>query len=165
MTSSCGTKLLSQPMMTSHQTRIKSQTTLKKSIKVDQFPLTKRRLNTLRPRQDGRHFPDDTFKLIFLNEKLKNLKSFQNTLEGSNWDSIWTGENSDEICENFYNHVLKSLTNASHFPVNPEKDLKTKNGLQVAWGTAFRRSTFCIKNNWNPLMKKPEWITKYIKTF
>ena len=26
--------------------------------------------NTLRPRQNGRHFPDDIFKLIFLNENL-----------------------------------------------------------------------------------------------
>ena len=26
------------------------------------------RVNTLRPRQDGRHFPDDIFKRIFLNE-------------------------------------------------------------------------------------------------
>ena len=25
-------------------------------------------LNTLWPRQDGRHFPDDVFKWIFLNE-------------------------------------------------------------------------------------------------
>ena len=25
-------------------------------------------LNTLRPRQNGRYFPDDIFKLIFLNE-------------------------------------------------------------------------------------------------
>ena len=28
-------------------------------------------LNTLRPRQDGRHFPDDTFKRIFLNENVR----------------------------------------------------------------------------------------------
>ena len=27
-------------------------------------------INTLRPRQDGRHFPDDTFKCFFLNEKI-----------------------------------------------------------------------------------------------
>ena len=27
-------------------------------------------LNTLRPRQDGHHFPDDTFKSIFLNENV-----------------------------------------------------------------------------------------------
>ena len=27
-------------------------------------------LNTLRPRQDGRHFPDDIFKSIFLNENV-----------------------------------------------------------------------------------------------
>ena len=27
-------------------------------------------LNTLRPRQDGRHFPDNIFKCIFLNENL-----------------------------------------------------------------------------------------------
>ena len=27
-------------------------------------------LNTLRPRQDGRHFPDDIFKRIFLNENV-----------------------------------------------------------------------------------------------
>ena len=27
-------------------------------------------LNTLRPRQNGRHFPDDIFKYIFLNEKV-----------------------------------------------------------------------------------------------
>ena len=26
--------------------------------------------NTLRPRQDGRHFPDDIFKCIFLNENV-----------------------------------------------------------------------------------------------
>ena len=28
------------------------------------------RLNTLRPRQNGRHFPDDIFKWIFLNENV-----------------------------------------------------------------------------------------------
>ena len=28
-------------------------------------------LNTLRPRQDGRHFPDDIFKCIFLNENVQ----------------------------------------------------------------------------------------------
>ena len=28
-------------------------------------------INTLRPRQDGRHFPDDTFKRIFLNENVR----------------------------------------------------------------------------------------------
>ena len=28
------------------------------------------RFNTLRPRQDGRHFPDDVFKWIFLNEEV-----------------------------------------------------------------------------------------------
>ena len=27
-------------------------------------------VNSLRPRQNGRHFPDDTFKHIFLNENL-----------------------------------------------------------------------------------------------
>ena len=27
-------------------------------------------LNTLRPRQNGRHFPDDVFKCIFLNENV-----------------------------------------------------------------------------------------------
>ena len=27
--------------------------------------------NTLRPRQDGRHLPDDIFKCIFLNENVK----------------------------------------------------------------------------------------------
>ena len=27
--------------------------------------------NTLRPRQNGRHFPDDTLKRIFLNEKVQ----------------------------------------------------------------------------------------------
>ena len=27
--------------------------------------------NTLRPRQDGRHFPDDTFKRIFMNENVR----------------------------------------------------------------------------------------------
>ena len=27
-------------------------------------------INTLRPRQDGRHFPDNIFKCIFLNENL-----------------------------------------------------------------------------------------------
>ena len=29
------------------------------------------KLNTLRPRQDGRHFPDDIFKCIFLNDNVQ----------------------------------------------------------------------------------------------
>ena len=28
-------------------------------------------INTLRPRQDGHHFADDTFKRIFLNENVR----------------------------------------------------------------------------------------------
>ena len=28
-------------------------------------------INTLRPRQNGRHFPDDIFKCIFLNENVR----------------------------------------------------------------------------------------------
>ena len=43
----------------------------------------------------------------------KNIKSFQNTLEGSDWDSILTGEKSDEMCENFYNHDLKKIDECS----------------------------------------------------
>ena len=31
---------------------------------------TKRTINTLRPRQNGRHFPEDIFKYIFLNENV-----------------------------------------------------------------------------------------------
>ena len=94
----------------------------------------------------------------------KNLKSFQNMLEGSNWDSTLTGENGDEMCENFYNHVLKKFAECFPLSYKSRKRSKDKKGLQVAWGTTFRRSTFCIKNNWNPLLKKkPEWITKYIK--
>ena len=34
---------------------------------VAQFPGV---INTLRPRQNGRHFPDDIFKCIFLNESI-----------------------------------------------------------------------------------------------
>ena len=30
-------------------------------------------LNTLRPRQNGRHFADDTFKRIFMNENVRIL--------------------------------------------------------------------------------------------
>ena len=33
--------------------------------------LTGNRINTLRPRQNGRHFADDTFKPIFLNENIR----------------------------------------------------------------------------------------------
>ena len=32
--------------------------------------LTEKWLNTLKPRQDGRHYPDDIFKCIFLNENV-----------------------------------------------------------------------------------------------
>ena len=34
------------------------------------FPLRGRSVNTLRPRQNGRHFADDIFKCIFLNENV-----------------------------------------------------------------------------------------------
>ena len=36
-------------------------------------------VNTLRPRQNGRHFADDTFKRIFLNENVRN--SIKNSLK------------------------------------------------------------------------------------
>ena len=52
----------------------------------------------------------------------KNLKSFQNRLEGSDWDSILTGESSDETCKNFYNHVLKKFD--EYFPLS----LKSRKG-------------------------------------
>ena len=35
------------------------------------FPNQELELNTLRPRQNGRHFPDDIFKWIFLNENVR----------------------------------------------------------------------------------------------
>ena len=43
-------------------------------------------LNTLRPRQNGRHFPDDIFKCIFLNENvLISIEiSLKFVLEGQN---------------------------------------------------------------------------------
>ena len=34
------------------------------------MPETEHKLNTLRPRQDGRHFADDIFKRIFSNENV-----------------------------------------------------------------------------------------------
>ena len=49
------------------------------------------RINTLRPRQNGRHFPDDIFKCIFLNENewisiklsLKFVPNWQYSITGS----------------------------------------------------------------------------------
>ena len=35
------------------------------------LPMGMKRLNSLRPRQNGRRFADDTFKLIFLNENVR----------------------------------------------------------------------------------------------
>ena len=40
---------------------------------VDSFPLSVLWFNTLRPRQNGCHFADDTFKRIFLNDNVKIL--------------------------------------------------------------------------------------------
>ena len=38
-------------------------------------------VNTLRPRQDGRHFPDDIFKCIFLNENISiSIKILQKVI-------------------------------------------------------------------------------------
>ena len=37
-------------------------------MKISQHNNDKLELNILRPRQNGRHFPDDIFKCIFLNE-------------------------------------------------------------------------------------------------
>ena len=45
----------------------------KKVSKVPPFDGTdwSKKINTLRPRQNGRHFADDTFKLIFVNENVR----------------------------------------------------------------------------------------------
>ena len=40
-------------------------------IKMYMYPRNFWTFNTLRPRQDGRHFPDDIFQCIFLNENVK----------------------------------------------------------------------------------------------
>ena len=37
---------------------------------IDAYTLVKAGINTLRPRQNGRHFADDIFKRIFLNENI-----------------------------------------------------------------------------------------------
>ena len=37
------------------------------------FDTSHRHINTLRPRQDGRHFAEDTFKRVFLNENIRIL--------------------------------------------------------------------------------------------
>ena len=96
----------------------------------------------------------------------KNLKSFQNTLEGSNWDSIVTGENSDEMCENFYNHVLKKFDEC--FPLSRKSRKRSKDKkMDYKWPEEqhSEEALSVKKTNWNPLLKKTEWITKYIKTF
>ena len=43
-------------------------------------------VNTLRPRQNGRHFTDDTFKCIFLNENVRI--SFKISLKFVPWSPI-----------------------------------------------------------------------------
>ena len=43
---------------------------LKDMFEINQLQI-KTGLNTLRPRQNGRHFPDDFFKCIFLNKNLR----------------------------------------------------------------------------------------------
>ena len=49
----------------------RANTYTKKSPRKDLFGhRTSCYVNTLRPRQDGRHFPDNTFKCIFLNENV-----------------------------------------------------------------------------------------------
>ena len=41
------------------------------SCSIVSWLITRNKASTLRPRQNGRHFPDDTFKRIFLNEKVR----------------------------------------------------------------------------------------------
>ena len=41
------------------------------TMALNSSPGLPRHLNTLRPRQNGRHFADDTFKLIFVNENVR----------------------------------------------------------------------------------------------
>ena len=47
-------------------------------------------LNTLRPRQDGRHFPDDIFKRIFLKENISiSIKVSLNFVPKGRINNIW----------------------------------------------------------------------------
>ena len=53
---------------------LRSQGISSKGIKLvlpECYGFSTRKVNTLRPRQNGRHFPDDTFKRIFLNENVR----------------------------------------------------------------------------------------------
>ena len=81
-----GNKPLSEPIMVSLQTHIcvtRSQWVKNMNFRYHpntctqkSFPNEKNtfpKLTHLRPRQDGRHFPDDIFKSIFLNENTRIL--------------------------------------------------------------------------------------------
>ena len=50
--------------------------TIRKSQKLPLFYVWLGCINTLRPRQNGRHFPDDIFKLIFLNQMFELRLTF-----------------------------------------------------------------------------------------
>ena len=70
--------LLPKPMLTYHEwglTWNALHSYLQWKFEIHKFRITATSpqgqwVNTLRPRQDGCHFPDDTFKLIFVNENI-----------------------------------------------------------------------------------------------
>ena len=75
----------------------------------------------------------------------KNLKSFQNTLEGSNWDSILTGANSDEMCENFYNHVLKKFDECFPLSRKSRKRSEDKKWITSGLRNSIQKKHFLYK--------------------
>ena len=75
----------------------------------------------------------------------KNLKSFQNTLEGSNWDSILTGENSDEMCENFHNYVLKKFDECFSLSRKSRKTSKDKKWITSGLRNSIQKKHFLYK--------------------
>ena len=113
-------------------------------------------LNTLRPRQNGCHFPDDTFKLIFFNENVRisievslmfvtkcSIKNIPALVEKTAWRRPGDKPLSEpmmvrlltHICVTWPQWVNQCLFNAGTKPKLVAKSLATNSGHLLCMGT------------------------------
>ena len=89
---------------------------------VPEINLNERPVNTLRPRQNGRYFPDDIFKCIFLNENVLILikislkfvsKGFINSIPSLVQTMAWRRPGDKQLSEpmvvSLLTHIYASL--------------------------------------------------------
>ena len=135
-------------------------------VRVASLILSTREVNTLRPRQNGRHFADDTFKRIFVNENVNiSLKFVRNGLINNIPAFVqimaWRRPGDKPLSEPMMVSLLTHICVTRPQWVNPADDGKTdppQTTTKYNKFTMYCNDIFCYSVHRSSILGRP-WIS------